>query len=137
SSRHRVAALLIGALLATQVAIGVQASRARASARLARTQARLAMHHETWIRLLASSDALQEAETRAGELFPAWPPMRPRLEAWIADHGQPMAALLPQLRHALREIRAGPRSLRVRLLEEGLAQQESRFAGFCAADGTL
>ena len=64
--------------------------------------------------------------------------MVPRLRAWLAEHGEPLAALRDDVQRARQRLREGEATARTRLLGEELAALAAQLSRFAAApDGAL
>jgi hypothetical protein len=72
----------------------------------ARARAREAEQANTNFQRLAGVLELQRAVASERELYPAWPEMAPQLEQWLAESGEPLARMLPDIDATLARLAA-------------------------------
>ncbi|MFO1031244.1 MAG: bifunctional serine/threonine-protein kinase/formylglycine-generating enzyme family protein [Planctomycetota bacterium] len=101
--RNRSLATALAAALVILVAGIVGTSLYAAENRFLLTEAQAEAEKN---RIFADAAKLAEAKRLEAELYPAFPDKVPAMEAWLRDHGEPLAARLPELEAALVALRA-------------------------------
>jgi serine/threonine protein kinase/formylglycine-generating enzyme required for sulfatase activity len=80
-------------------------TRARLAAGAEAEARREAVDNLAKFELLANVVLLREARKEAEALFPERPERAPAMRAWLAERGEPLAKVLPELRRTLTELR--------------------------------
>lgn len=114
--RHHRAALagVAGTVLAMAAGTALaltKAEEAEAAGRLAQASRQRAEAELHRFELLATGVHFRAAVAAAEALYPRRPERLPAFDAWLRDHGEPLAAALPKLTTALRELAARGRPL--------------------------